>query len=169
MRIGRSVFSSSAVLCLLLAACSPSQRVQAPPRVTATGPVYTTQAVAPDAGNVVAVYFTLADAEDLPADVLFEVSRGVGGAFTALGSSASTGDVAVGGDGVKALTAPPAGRVHRLLWKPPADLAATEEVRFRLTPSEPDIAEPPHALAGVTGAAVTSAAFTLGGLVADPR
>jgi len=152
----------------LSGACSDVLRVQSAPRVTATGPVYTTQALAPDTGNVVAFYFTLVDAEDLPADVLFEVSRGTG-AFATIGSSAATGAVVAGGDGVKALTAPPFGRVHRFLWRAPADLAATEEVRFRLTPSEPKIFGPPRDLEGVVGTAVTSAPFTIAALAAEPR
>lgn len=153
--------------CALGSGCSSNQRLMTPPRITATGPVYRTTAVSPEIGDVVAFYFTLADAEDVPVDVAVEVKR-LGGEFIAVGI-AGGGTIANGGDGVNGLTAPPLGRQHRLLWKPPAELRATDEVRFRLTPTEPPIQAPPMALAEVIGASVTAAPFTLETLQPEPR
>lgn len=147
--------------------CSSNQRLMTPPRITATGPVYRAAAVAPETGDVVAFYFTLTDAEDVPVDVKVEMSR-TPGVFVAVGA-AGGGAFANGGDGVVGLTAPPQGRQHRLLWKPPAELTATDSVTFRLTPIEPEILPPPAPLPAVIGASVTATAFTLSTLQAEPR
>lgn len=137
-----------------------------PPRVTAVGPIAAAAALPPDSGTVVAIYFGLADAESSPTDILLEVSRG-DGAFVAVGKSPAAGSIAPGGDGLFALSAPFLGITHRVLWKPPADLVATETVRVRLTPSEPAIAPPPVGLEGQQGQSVTSAPFQVGSLPPD--
>lgn len=159
--------ASGLVLALACVACGGNPRVASAPRLTALGPIFAAVPDLPDTGSVVAVYFTLADAEDSSTDVLFEVKRGAG-AFAPLGSS-STGDVAVGGDGLLGLTAPPKGRVHRILWKPPASLTPTESVQLRLTPIEPEIKPPPQALGALRGEPMLSAEFTLATLEAEPR
>jgi hypothetical protein len=152
---------------LVLTACGGSDRVATPPRVTAVGPIY--RAVSPlgEAGVFVAIYFTLMDAENSPTDLLVEVSR-AGGAFATLGSAA-TGSLATGSDPIRGLTARREGSLHRLLWKTPADLGATEAVIFRLTPSEPEVPPPPPSFHALVGQPVLSASFHLASLGDEPR
>lgn len=138
----------------LLAACGGSARVATPPRVTAVGPFYR-------AGSLVAIYFTLADDEGSPADVLLELKRG-DGPFVALGGP-GTGEAGPGGDGLRALIARRGGTLHRFLWRPPADLEPTEPVTVRLTPSEPAIPDP-QPFPALWGQPVEGSPFTLQGL-----
>ena len=164
--MSRRTFALAIVLASLLAACGSTSRVMSAPRVTAIGPVLAATALAPETGTVVAVYFGLADEESSSTDILFEVSRG-SGEFVALGTSEAAGSIAFGGDGLVSLSAPLRGIVHRILWKPPANLSPTESVRLRLTPFEPKLAPPPVGLEGLTGVPITSAPFQVGSLAPD--
>lgn len=134
------------------------------PRVTAVGPIYRATPPAGRTGVYIAVYFTLADAEDSPADVLIEIRRN--GALTEVGTPGA-GDIAEGGEGVVALTARRQGSLHRFLWEAPTDLAADEPLAIRVTPIEPRVPDPlfwPE----MRGAAVESSTFTLLSLSQEP-
>jgi hypothetical protein len=151
---------------LVAGACGGSDRIATPPRVTALGPIYRAQPPAGESGAFVAIHFTLADLEDTPTDIEIEVKRGSSD-FAPLGSP-GTGEAAPGGDGTRGLTALRGGSPHRFLWKAPGDLAADETVQLRLTPSETSIPQPTP-FPRIVGAPATSPAFTLAGLVQEPR